>query len=176
MKCASGTKIRISISKIPKAGKGLFANCDLAKGEHICFYSGRLVDVVDAAYEDPTYLVSFENGRGFKLVGDDLEGDVGHFANSVHPLNKKVKQNAKFDFRHKKMTSNERGKFEIVACRDIKKSEEIIVNYGSGYWLTMNRYFSNHSGLPREKPQSMLERDQRALKRRRSCSFPAQSV
>lgn len=55
---------------------------------------------------DPCYIAAFEH-RGFKLNGDDLAGDKGHYANAIHPLfPDTVKQNARFCFKTK----------EIIKC------------------------------------------------------------
>ena len=51
--------------------------------EIICTYGGYLKDIADAKYMDPTYTVAFER-NGLKLIGDDMFGDMGHFANSTY--------------------------------------------------------------------------------------------
>jgi hypothetical protein len=76
-------------------GSGLFAARDFEKGDIVALYEGILVDSADAQYEDPSYIVEFEKGRGLKLIGDAQSGYKGIYANSVHPLDPDLTQNAK---------------------------------------------------------------------------------
>ena len=50
-----------------KAGTGIFASVNIKKGEYICSFGGALIDSAVAQYVDPTYILSYEIGRGFKL-------------------------------------------------------------------------------------------------------------
>ena len=68
-------KVRVVTSSVQNAGKGLIAKDFIAKKDFICTYGGTLVDAADAPYASPIYMVNFENGRGPKLNGDDLDGD-----------------------------------------------------------------------------------------------------
>jgi hypothetical protein len=194
-------------STIPKAGTGLFAKQFIAKGAVFCTYGGRLVDPAEAQYLDPTYTVAFEQGKGFKLIGDNEDGDLGLFANAIQPdffggsptelaneenshcqnncsrrdrnaaplLQKRdvvqvmdaaivmVKQNARFELRNKRLTSSgTRGRFDVVAIADIAAGQEVFVNYGNGYWFTMQRFWKQ---LLPAKPQTAIDRDARARKR-----------
>jgi hypothetical protein len=159
-------QVTVKQSLIPNSGNGLFACKDFGKGEVICTYGGSLIDSAEAQYENPMYMVSFENGKGYKLMGDNRGGDLGHFANAVHPSFPGVVQNARFElaFGEKTRLLNERGRFKVVAVKPIKQGEEIIVNYGNGYWLTMKQW---ESGSHPTKPATVVARDERALKRRR---------
>lgn len=155
----------------PNAGNGLFAKKPITKGSLICTYAGKLIDSADSKYVDPTYMVSFELGKGFKLAGDGEDGDIGHYANSLTPQQAQegtVKFNAKIDL-HKKCswvvagsTYQMRGRFDLVAKCDIKARQEIILDYGKGYWLTMNNWIDG--GVP-VKSQSAQLRESRYLKR-----------
>ena len=158
------SKVFVSKSKIKNGGFGLFAKCYIEKREKICTYGGRLVEEAEAKYIDPTYIVGFENGHGCKLVGDDLDGDLGHRANSVHPEDPSIMQNARFcmDRKSKKYLPGGRGRFDIISCQAIQPGEEIIVHYGHGYWPRMYKYWEN--GLP-VKSQSILDREERASRR-----------
>jgi hypothetical protein len=152
-------------SKIPQAGNGLFAGKTFEKGETICTYGGQLVDVAEAKYLDPMYIVSFENGKGFKLCGDNAGGDLGLFANAVHPDNPQIEQNAKFSLNYgqRQYLPEKRGRFPVLATRKIEFGEEIIVNYGHGYWTTMYKW-ENEKPV---KSRGAQDRDERALKRAR---------
>jgi len=81
-----------------KVGYGIFSKVPIIlKNEYVCSFSGMLVDCAEAKYMDPTYIFCWELGKGFKLIADDIDGDIGHFANSVHLNSPDVEQNAKFD-------------------------------------------------------------------------------
>lgn len=151
-------------SKIRNAGNGLFAKQGFCKGDLICTYGGHLVDIADAKYIHPMYIVNFENGRGFKLVGDNQDGDCGHYANAVHPADPSITQNAKFCINDDKVyLPNQRGRFNIYAVKDIAINEEIIVNYGEGYWLTIQKW----EQAPPIKSEASKAREERASKRAR---------
>jgi hypothetical protein len=130
-------KVKVSKSKVSTdAGNGLFATLEILKGDVICTYGGHLVDATDAKYIDPTYIVNFELGRGYKLVGDGVYGDVGHLSNAVHPEQPELVQNAKFDLRSKQYLTDQRGVFNLIAKCVISKGDEILLDYGDGYWHT----------------------------------------
>ena len=158
-------KVYVKESNIPNGGNGLFAKQDIQKGEVIATYGGQLIDPADARFADKTYIAEFEYGRGYKINGDNEDGDLGMFANSVGPAGEDetvhVEQNAAFDLMTKKILPNDRGRFDIRAKRKIHKDEEIIVNYGQGYWKHLTET------IPTEQPQSKLDRDARAAKRRK---------
>jgi len=149
-------------------GDGIFANQNLTKGEIVCGFSGELIDCEDLKYMDPTYCFSWQLGKGYKLIGDDKDGDLGHYCNSTHPTNPFVYQNATFDKRALRKTKsvkyqfNKRIKLPIIAIRNIAKDEEIIIKYNTGYWKAMNTFLQN--GIP-SKSITVIERDNRAAKR-----------
>ena len=121
-----------------ESGFGIFAKVDIAKNHYICSFSGFLIDWIEAKYQDPTYIFSWQLGRGFKLIGDDLDGHLGHYANSIHPENPFVIKNAKIDKRELKKTKsnkylfNNRMTVNLIATKDIKANQEIIIDYGIG--------------------------------------------
>ena len=158
-------KVNRAISMLPNAGYGLFAKVEIPPQTTVCTYGGLLIAALDAKYKDPTYIVDFELGHGFKLIGDDLYGDLGCYANGEHHSNETLKRNAKFAInKTKKILPNNRGVFKVVSTKLIKKNEEIIINYGASYWSTVNKW--NFAPIP-VKPQSVTNRDERATKRRR---------
>ena len=150
------------------AGDGIFANQNLTKGEIVCDFSGEVVDCEDIKYMDPTYCFSWQLGKGYKLIGDGKDGDLGHYCNSTHPTNPFVYQNATFDKRALRKTKNVKNQFNkriklpIIATRNIAKDEEIIIKYNTGYWKAMNNFLRN--GIP-SKSINVIERDNRAAKR-----------
>lgn len=171
----------VKASKVaPNAGKGLFAKKRITKGSLICTYAGKLVDSADCKYLDPTYMVNFELGKGFKLDGDGQDGDIGHYANSLTPQQAlEASFNAKIDL-HKKRSwvvpgssFQMRGRFDLVAKRNIKAHEEIILDYGKGYWLTMNNWITLGAPI---KSQCAQSRESRYLRRSHSETSSCSSV
>src|SRR5205085_7901725 len=77
---------------------------------------------------------SSDLGKGSKLIGDAVLNDLGIYANAIHPLNSEVKQNARFHISSKVYLPDRRGRFDIVARKDIEIGEEVIVDYGKFYW------------------------------------------
>lgn len=161
-------------SRIPNGGTGLFATVQIPKGGQICTYAGRLYDAREAMYRDPTYMVNFELGKGFKLDGDGADGDIGHFANATQ-VNEEGESfppvNARFCMKSKRqwLVSDDqtgeiyfRGRFELVARRTIEAGEEIILDYGKGYWQTMTNYWKNG---PPPRSNFAIARDMRAKRR-----------
>lgn len=159
------TKVYVKPSQIPNGGNGLYAKQFLSKHEVICTYGGKLIDEAEAKYCDPMYIASFEPGKGYKLSGDNEDGDLGHYANSIHPLypSSFIQQNAKFRFQSKKYDMKQlRGRFNVIATKDIQPHEEIFVNYGPGYWQTMERWMREPQ---LEKSIAVQHRDLRAKRR-----------
>ena len=147
-------------------GNGLFATRNISKGEVVCTYAGHIQFYRDAAYEDPTYYVDISHKLEI-LNGDNIEGDLGHIANSIHPENPELKSNARFALGMKQIhlytyLEKKRGRFNIFAIRDIQCGEEIIVNYGFGYWSRIARF---HKDGRLQPSQAVIERNQRNVQR-----------
>ena len=106
-------------SRIKGGGLGLFTGKSFKKNQVINFYSGSLVDGYDAQYDDPTYFMSFQYGKGFKIKGDTLDGDLGVYANSTHPDLKFPKQNARFAMGKRKQV--------ISKCAAMVKNENLFM-------------------------------------------------
>lgn len=161
-------------SNIPNGGTGLFAKVDIPRGSRICTYAGRLYDSSEAIYRDPTYMVNFELGKGFKLDGDGVDGDIGHYANASQIDDDGVANppmNGGFCMKSKKQwvvvdeASNDtffRGRFDLIARKHIAAGDEIILDYGKGYWRTMHAYWEK--GPPPRSAVSVA-REERAKRR-----------
>jgi hypothetical protein len=158
------TKVTVKASKIVGGGKGVFAAEKILNGEIVCTFGGALIDKRNALHVKPTYTANFENGRGWAIIGDNDDGDLGHLANGIHPMFAEPEQNARFDInpRSKKYLSNKRGRFNVIAKRDLEIGDEVIVCYGDGYWNTMLTWETD--GPPVKKPNE-IARDVRAAKR-----------
>lgn len=164
-------------------GLGLFAGKAIKKGGFICNYGGVLTAAQDVKYLDPTYIVEYEySHKGFKLSGNSESGDLGIYANAVHPDCENIEQNASFCLKDKSLVASsscfstaieaspsrkrkkqglyapgDRAVFPIKALRDLKQHDEIIVNYGANYWRTMEQWFSQ----PVEKSEAVIRREAR---------------
>ena len=86
-------------------GLGIFARRDLPPHFDFVLYSGVLIDRLTATGKTPTYLVAFEFGHGLKLNGDNIDGDLGMYANGTHPAMPHIVANATFHYASKKATT-----------------------------------------------------------------------
>jgi hypothetical protein len=97
---------------------------------------------------DPSYIVDLIKGtNNFILIGDNDDGDVGMYINSILPGDAVNKVNVEFDTRnrifYKEPDSNvQRGRFLIKTTKDIMKGQELIGKYGhnQGYWKRMREH------------------------------------
>ena len=115
MKIVPSDKIYLSESQIPNAGRGVFAKVNIRKGEviEICPVIVTPEDQEDII--DATMFINFT----FRWKGKEMAICLGFgsiYNHSYHP-------NAKFDtdVKQKLMT--------FTALKDIKKDEEITINY-----------------------------------------------
>ncbi|KAG7381344.1 hypothetical protein PHYPSEUDO_006189 [Phytophthora pseudosyringae] len=121
--------VEVRDSKIPGAGKGLFATRPHARGSTIGEYSGEVLPNEEAwKLKDKSYLMKLGDGVYVDALNcpdvlaryiNDCRGHRGGF--NVH-----------FQKRP------EDGKADVVAMRDIRPGEELYVNYGRLYWLAYN--------------------------------------
>lgn len=118
-------------SLLPGAGKGLFTKKDIAKGERIIEYKGRIQTWKEAIAEnrDNPYLFYINS----KTVINPVRSKklLAHFANDASGIVKVkgLKNNAEYVVEGKRCF--------IEAIRNIKKGEEIFVEYGGDYWAVM---------------------------------------
>lgn len=124
-------KCYVSASLIHGAGNGLFAKEPIHKNQVITWMEGRLLSRDEArALPDTSYCFSlnfFEVLDGLRTP--QIQRGGASFAN--HSFDCK-KRNAKFVVRFDKATH--RNDVLLKATRDIASDEEILVNYGRGYW------------------------------------------
>jgi SET domain-containing protein len=119
-------------SRIPRAGKGLFAEKDYGKGEYVCDYNGTILWISDArkiskhAPELASYFLHLNND----IIIDARESTcLGRYINHAYPANVKTLKN---DITQK---------VYIITSKPVKKGEEFYLNYGgkySGYWKNTN--------------------------------------
>jgi hypothetical protein len=154
-----------SLNELYDPGFGIFAKVPIKKGEKVCSFSGDLIDYKEAEYIDPTYIYSWQLGKGAKLLADDKDHNLGHYANGYRPDSLLDDINARFDKKSLKKTKSmklfleKRMSIDIIANHDIDVDEEIIIAYGQGYWKAMDNFLTNG---PKEKPIAAIARDERA--------------
>ncbi|HLP52448.1 MAG TPA: SET domain-containing protein-lysine N-methyltransferase [Chitinophagales bacterium] len=120
-------KVRVDVSNIPGAGRGLFAIVDIKKGEEIMDVTGprRSAADVETIHADNDYLLELNDGSG-----DCIEVmDDSRYANDAKGITviKGLVNNAQF-------CSRDDESMYMEATRTIKAGQEIYVAYGAGYW------------------------------------------
>jgi SET domain-containing protein len=129
------TMLYVKKSQLPKAGKGLFTDVAIKKGEIVCEYEGEKVTWKECLRRNEN-----QTGKGayFFHVNDRNCVDaqhtlwaLGRYANDAAGPGKKegLKNNAAYEVM--------KSKPYIVAKRNIKAGEEILVSYGKEYWEAM---------------------------------------
>lgn len=122
-------------SKLPKAGKGLFTDTEIKRGEIVCEYEGEKVTWKECLRRNEN-----QEGKGgyyFHITDRNCVDAqytlwaLGRYANDAGGPSKVagLKNNAKYEVI--------KNKPYIVAIRKIKPNEEIFVSYGKAYWDAM---------------------------------------
>jgi hypothetical protein len=124
-------------SQLPYAGKGLFTNIDIKKGERIVEYKGRIQPWKEVKDQDGYngYLLRINwqttiNALPYKKA-------LGRYANDAQGIHRKkgIRNNAEYVTEGKKCF--------LEATRTISKHEEILVGYGSEYWKLIRKIQKN---------------------------------
>jgi len=130
------TKIILKKSRIAKAGRGVFATRNIRKGEIIETCPVILVSKRDPSNVDGVvmlrYFFYFGPGRKLKSAIAVVLGFGSLYNHSYEP-------NAKYVRRVSKRV------VEFVAVKDIKKGEEITVNYNFGNPNDKSRPWGHHN-------------------------------
>ncbi len=119
----------VIVKKSRLHGYGLFANRSFKKGEHICFYKGELLneDEFNKRYgKDELAIYALKISKNWYVDARDTEFYVGRYANTA---NEKDNNNADYVVSKIKKTAR------IVARTNIRKSSEILVDYGDEYTI-----------------------------------------
>jgi SET domain-containing protein len=101
----------------PGVGKGLFAAVDIAKGDFIMEYVGNKIPTAVADDMDSAYL--FEIDEDWTIDGPTEINTAGFINHACDP-------NVEAEI--------EDGKIMITAIKDIKKGEELSIDYGEEYF------------------------------------------
>lgn len=126
-------------SKLPNAGKGLFTNVDISKGARITEYKGRLQAWKELKDEDGYNAYIFKLSPRLAINGLRYLKTFGRYANDARgPARVKgLRNNSDYIV--------EGNKCYLEAIRNIKKGEEIFVEYGGNFWKLMKK-------IEKEKP------------------------
>jgi len=133
------TVVEVKKSKLPGAGKGLFAKMHgLKKGDSVALYFGVSVwkDQIDRGYYASDYLLR-KRGHPWIIDGADPLSCKGRWINDSLSLEK---TNAEFVF----PPMVEGGSFhaEIHLTKNVRKGTEIYISYGPTFWEDMRRHNS----------------------------------
>jgi uncharacterized protein len=115
-------------------GKGLFASRKFENGEKVIEYLGERITEREYKRRYPDgfarYGLEVDGPRGNKIYIDAIKPEKSNearYANDAHDT--EFENNTIFV-----MSGKKRKRAYIVASRDIKPGEEILVDYGSDYW------------------------------------------
>jgi len=106
--------------------RGLFAAAPIKKGAVVGHYSGRLLRecVVNC---DSDYVFSFSDKAYMKwLIDGEKVGNHMRFIN----------HSKKYNLEAVELYYGKLPRIVFIACRDIKKGEELFFSYGAEYWKT----------------------------------------
>ena len=122
--------LEVKKSNIPGAGKGLFVNRDVKKGERIVEYLGEIITWKECdirAERDEGGYVFYVN-RKKCIDAFHMPEALARFANDANGLIKEkgITNNCKYEIY--KNTG------WITSTKDIKAGSEILVRYGFEYW------------------------------------------
>lgn len=136
--------LKVRTSKLPHAGNGLFATCDMKAGTSIGEYYGTVSEVVppDSTYtwgaplcRDASSVVHMTNRKEFQqcaVIGwhyidaKDVPTSLLRFANSVRSPAMRGLLNLEVRFQG--------GEVFYDLVRDVHAGDELLIDYGESYW------------------------------------------
>jgi len=120
-------------SGIPGSGKGVFTKTDIAKGTRIVEYKGKLVAWKDVKYVDGHNPYIFQLNARQALNGLKYTQTFGRYVNDARGFTRVegLRNNTEFEVEGKRVF--------FVATRNIKKYQEILVDYGGNFWSLMRK-------------------------------------
>jgi uncharacterized protein len=118
-------------SQIPNAGKGLYTKKDIAKGDRIVEYTGRVSSWKDAYHQDGANPYIFFASRNHVIDASVDVNSLGRYANDARGLTriKGLNNNCSFIKEGKRVF--------IEADKNIPAGSELFVGYGKEYWDTI---------------------------------------
>jgi uncharacterized protein len=133
--------LSIKKSQIPAAGLGLWAEKDFKRGDVIVSYDGERITIKECEKRN----TALEGGGSYYLFISKTKcidaqhtlSAKGRYANDAKGLTRidGLRNNARYEAI--------KGQAFIIASRNIRSGEEILVSYGRSYWNTMRRELFN---------------------------------
>eukprot|EP00746_Dinoflagellata_sp_MGD_P065805 gnl/MRDRNA2_/MRDRNA2_27369_c0_seq1.p1 gnl/MRDRNA2_/MRDRNA2_27369_c0~~gnl/MRDRNA2_/MRDRNA2_27369_c0_seq1.p1 ORF type:complete len:220 (+),score=17.52 gnl/MRDRNA2_/MRDRNA2_27369_c0_seq1:58-717(+) len=145
--------LEVRPSKIPNAGKGLFATCEMKAGTSIGEYLGSVSEVPpeDTDYvwcapicQDTNFNVHMDNEKEMKECAPvswrytdakDVLTSLLRFANSVRSQALRGSLNVEARFQG--------GHVFYDLSRDVQPGDELLIDYGQGYWKSRGNEYPN---------------------------------
>jgi uncharacterized protein len=125
--------LHVKKSTLPGAGKGLFTDKDIKKGEIVCEYEGEKITWKDAIERNDHHKGGYVFYISAKKCIDayTYKNTFGRYANDAAGVNRVdgLRNNSVYDIIKDKVF--------IRATRNIKANSEIFVSYGRAYWNVM---------------------------------------
>lgn len=121
-------KVKIKLSQLPNAGKGLFATDFIPKNTRIVEYKGKITTWKEVDDNDGNNGYIYYVKRNHVIDASSYPSALARYANDAKGLQrvKGIKNNAEY--------VEEGLKVFIEAKKDIPAGEEILVEYGKEYW------------------------------------------
>lgn len=128
-------ELKVAPSTIPNAGNGLFAQCDIRKGEIVCYYTGYRHDYQSQKrLRDRTYVLKLQNGWPAHDRRNDGFVDalpcVEVLARYINDPRNEEECNVKFEHVQRPGIWY----CPVVAIKDVNAGEELFISYGPRYW------------------------------------------
>jgi len=127
--------LHVKKSTLPKAGKGLFTDSDIKKGEIVCEYEGEKITWKEAERRN-----DLDKGGYVYYISDkncvdawDYKKTFGRYANDAAGIGRIN------GYRNNSVYDVIRGRVYIRATSNIKAGSEIFVSYGPQYWRIMRQ-------------------------------------
>jgi SET domain-containing protein len=120
-------------SNLPGAGLGLFTQIDIPKGSRIVEYKGRIQPWKDVKDEDGYNAYLFKINSRTAINALNYKKSFGRYANDARGFEriKGLRNNADYEVEGKRCY--------LDSIRDIKKGEEILVEYGGNFWSLLKK-------------------------------------
>jgi SET domain-containing protein len=126
-------------SLIPGAGKGLFVKNEIKKGEIVCEYEGEIVpwSVCEKRAEEGHEGYAFFITKNRCVDAYFTKEAIARYANDAKGIGRVegLKNNAQYEI---KTRQGEKRVF-IVAIKNIKPNDEVLVDYGKEYWKNLSK-------------------------------------
>ena len=161
-------------SKLPKAGKGLFADQKFTRGDIVCEYEGEIVpwsvclDRAEKGFEGYVFFIS----RNHCIDAYFTPEALGRYANDARGVSRVdgLRNNAQYEIK----TRNGEKRVFIVATRTIHPGDEVLVDYGNDYWKNLEKLKPLYEKMLKEQREKRLlrkaEKEKEAQRQKRKST------